>query len=81
MQYEMIDETEAPAKPKEMSKKARASLALINALTPGKVAKVTVPEGENLRGVKLSLSRVGALNNRKVETWDDGSYVYVKLAD
>ncbi len=49
--------------------------------TPGKVAKVTVPEGENLRGVKLSLSRVGALNNRKVVTWDADGFVFVKLAD
>ncbi len=33
MQYELINATDAPAKPKEMSKRARASLALINALT------------------------------------------------
>ncbi len=81
MQYELINATDAPAKPKEMSKRARASLALINALTPGKVAKVTVPEGENLRGVKLSLSRVASINKRKIEVYDDGTYVYVKLAD
>ena len=64
----------------DSSKNAKASLALLQALKPGKVQKITPDKGETLRGVKLSLSRVASLNKMKVEVYDDGTHVYVKLA-
>lgn len=80
MEFELVDETEVPAKPKEMSKGARESLALINQLTPGKVARIKVAP-DQMRSVKLSLSRVGSANGKKVTVYSDETYVYCRLAD
>jgi hypothetical protein len=80
MKAELINEQDAPAKPKQMSKNAKASFAILQALKPGKVQKITPEKGETLRGVKLSLSRVASLNKLKVEVYDDGTNVFVKLA-
>lgn len=80
-QFELLDEDEVPPKPKEMSKNARASLDYINQLQPGKVGKITPPDAASMRGIKLSLARVGSANGKKVEVWSDETHVYVKLAE
>ena len=80
MEFEIIDETAAPQKPREMTKSSRKSLDLINQLTPGKVGKITAPDPAAIRSLKLSLARVGAANGKKVDVWSDDQYVYVKLA-
>jgi hypothetical protein len=80
MKVTIINEQDAPTIPKASSKAARESLAVINRLEPGKVAKITPDEGQSIRGIKTSLTRVGSKNGRPVITWDDGSHVYAKLA-
>lgn len=77
--FEIIKESDAPPPPKLMSASAKASLEIINALKPGHVAKITVPEGQSLRGIKSGISRVAKNNDKKVLTWDSDGLVYVKL--
>ena len=78
--YEILKESEVPAPPKAMSASAKASLEIINALKPGHVAKVTPDAGQSLRGLKSGLTRVATNNGKKVITWSDDIYAYVKLA-
>lgn len=79
MEFQLVDERDVPPKPKGMSKNARASLDLIEQLTPGKVAKVKPRDSAAIRGLKLSLARVASLNGHKIQVWDDQTYVYAKL--
>ena len=74
-----LDEKDAPPAPKVMSKTAKENLDIINGLKPGKVARVEVSEGQTLRGLKSGLTRVATNSGRKVVTYDDGEYAYVKL--
>ena len=81
MKVELLDNDKAPPPPKAMSKRAQESHAIIAQLVPGKTAKVTPDKGQTLRGVKTALSRVATSQGRKVQTWDDGSHAYVRLAE
>ncbi len=80
MRYEIIDEKDAPKPPKAVSKSAREVLELINSLKPGKVARVSPQEGQTVRGVKTSISRVASNNQKKIEVWSIDETVYIKLA-
>lgn len=77
--FEIIDAADAPPKPKEMTARARKSLDLLEALTPGKVAKVKVAK-EDLKGTRLSLTRVASINEIKVRVWEDGEFLYIERA-
>lgn len=80
MNYELIDERDAPKPPKALSKSARAALEVIKSLKPGKVARVTPQDNQSVRGIKTSLSRVATNNEKKVEVWSIDEVVYIKLA-
>ena len=80
MEFELVDEAQAPNKPKEMSANARRSLDLIEQLTPGKVGKIKPETSADIRRIKLSLARVASGNGYKIEVWDDKTHVYIKLA-
>jgi predicted RNA-binding protein YlqC (UPF0109 family) len=80
MEYEIISESEAPAVPKAMTRAAQESLALLNQLSKGKVARIKPREGQSIRGLKSSISRVASNNNKKVTQWDVDGVLYVKLA-
>lgn len=80
LKVEIIDEKEAPAPPKAMTARAKESLAVINQLKPGKVARITPGDGQSTRGLKAGLTRVAKSNGKKVVTWDQDGVVYVKLA-
>ena len=80
VKFEIVDAADAPAKPKPMSKSARESWELIQALEPGKVARVPA-DAEERRRLKLSLTRVGAANGRKVECWESDDALFVQLAE
>ena len=64
-----------------MSKQAKESHAIVAQLVPGKTAKVTPDKGQSLRGVKTGLSRVASSQGKKVQTYDDGTHAYVRLAE
>lgn len=77
---QFINESEAPAAPKAMTRAAQESLAMLNQLTKGKVARIEPSEGQSVRGLKSSISRVATNNKIKVSQWDVDGVLYVKLA-
>lgn len=78
--FEIVDLKEAPPAPKAMTKTAQESLNILQQLTRGKVAKVHPDQGQSIRGLKASLSRVAKNNGIKIEMWDVEGILYVKLA-
>jgi hypothetical protein len=79
---EYISEAEAPAIPKTLSASAQETLRIITGLKSGTVAKVWPDEGQTLRGLKTSFSRVAKGQNVKLNVWSlpDDDYIYVKRA-
>jgi hypothetical protein len=79
MQVEYIKESEAPKPPKPLSKSAAQVLEIVQTIKEGQVARVTPGEGQSLRGLKASFSRVANGRNLKVQTWsvegDESLYV------
>ncbi len=79
MQVEYLKESDAPKPPKSLSKSAAQVLEVIQTIKDGQVAKVTPDEGQTLRGLKASFSRVANGRNLKIQTWsvegDDSLYV------
>ncbi|MCA9858937.1 MAG: hypothetical protein KC438_04405 [Thermomicrobiales bacterium] len=76
---QIISENEAPAAPKAMTRAAQESLAILNQLSKGKVARIEPGEGQSIRGLKSSISRVATNNKLKVTQWDVDGVLYVKL--
>jgi hypothetical protein len=76
---QIISENDAPPAPKAMTRAAQESLAILNQLSKGKVARIEPGEGQSLRGLKSSISRVAANNKLKVSQWDVDGVLYVKL--
>lgn len=77
---QIISENEAPTPPKAMTRTAQESLAILNQLSKGKVAKIEPGDGQSMRGLKSSLSRVASNNKMKITQWDVDGVLYVKLA-
>lgn len=77
--YQIISEHDAPPPPKAMTRAAQESYAILHQLTKGKVARVEPGEGQTVRGIKSSLSRVATNNKMKIMHWDVDGVVYVKL--
>ena len=77
---DVIKASEAPAPPKKLSKVANELMSALSNLKKDEVLKITPDAGKTLRGIKTSVGRITSGANVKVETWDDGSSVYVKKA-
>jgi hypothetical protein len=79
MRVEYIKESKAPAPPKPLSKSAAAALDILMTIKDGQVAKVTPGEGQTIRGLKASFTRVATNQKMKVQTWnvegDEALYV------
>jgi hypothetical protein len=77
---EYIAEKDAPAPPKTLSKSAQDTLRMLHGLKDGQVAKVTPDEGQTLRGLKTSFSRVAKGQGIKIQVWgiSGDNHVYVK---
>jgi len=67
---EYVKESEAPAVPRSMSKSAQETLKILLGLKEGQVAKVTPDEGQTLRGLKASFSRVATGQKMKVVSYE-----------
>jgi hypothetical protein len=76
---EIVDAKDAPPPPRPMTKTAQESLAILNQLSKGKVARVTPDEGQTIRGLKASLGRFAKNQGIKAETWDVDGVLYVRL--
>ncbi len=79
---EYLNERDAPAPPKPLSKAAALSLEILKGIKDGQVAKVTPDdEGQTLRGLKSSISRVAKSHGMKVEAYESAEFpgsLYVK---
>ena len=80
MKFEYIKETDAPAQPKPISRRANEILEVINGLKEGQVAKITLDAGQSVRGLKTSFGRVASGRGIKVRSWSvpGEQVVYVK---
>ena len=78
MDYEIIAEKDAPKPPRPLSKSTQETVQMLNALKDGQVAKITLPEGKSVRGIKTGLGRVAKGQGINIQSWDDGTFVYVK---
>jgi hypothetical protein len=76
--FDVIKAADAPAPPKKLSKVANELMAALSNLKKDEVLKITPDSGKTLRGIKTSVGRITSGAKVKVETWDDGSAVYVK---
>lgn len=79
-QFDVIKVSDAPAPPKKLSKVANELLSALGGLKKDEVLKITPDTGKTVRGIKTSVGRVTSSANVKVESWDDGTSVYVKKA-
>jgi len=77
---DVIKASDAPAPPKKLSKVANELMSALSNLKKDEVLKITPDTGKTLRGIKTSVGRITSGANVKVETWDDGTAVYVKKA-
>ena len=78
MRFEIMKEADAPKPPKPVSKASAEIVGLLQGLKDGQVAKVTPDEGKSIRGLKTSFGRVASGQGIKLQTWDDGTHMYVK---
>ncbi len=75
---DVIKAADAPTPPKKLSKIASELISALSNLKKDEVLKITPDSGKTLRGVKTSVGRITSNAKVKVETWDDGTSVYVK---
>ncbi len=82
MKYEIMNESEAPAKPSgPLSKRAALVQEIVSSLAPGKVAKIRLEGSETPRGTKASLSRAAKKLGRSIAVWDASGVVYAGLTE
>jgi hypothetical protein len=79
MQYQIINEKDAPDPPAKKSDAAIEADNIVKQLAKGKVAKVEPAEGQTLRGLRVGLGRAAKEAGVKIQTWDAEGVLYVKL--
>jgi hypothetical protein len=80
MKSKLIDSSKAPRPGKKPTTKAAdQSRQVIESLVPGKVAQIELAEGENVRGVKVSLTRAARTLGTEVTLWDNDGVIYAEL--
>jgi hypothetical protein len=82
VEYTLIDESEAPARPpvRRGGKRNQEFDALILALTPGKVARIDLSEVTRSGGTRKQLYEAAARVGRPVEVWEHDGTIYARLA-
>lgn len=75
---ETIKLADAPQPPKKLSKIANEFQAALNALKKDEILRLSPDEGKSIRGLKTSVGRMASNTGVKVESYDDGQYVYVR---
>ena len=79
MNYQFIDAKDAPAAPAKKSKAAEEADSIVQQLGKGKVAQLEPEDGQTIRGLRVALGRAAKGAGVKLQTWDVGGYLYVKL--
>ena len=80
MNYEIINEKDAPAARAPMTKGMRESVAILDRLKKGSVAAITPDEGQSTRGIKASMSRAAKRQGVRLTVYDVDGLVYVRTA-
>jgi hypothetical protein len=78
MNIEVIKATEAPVPPKKVSKVAQEVVLALQALKKDEVLKISPEADKSIRGLKTSIGRISSNAGIKVESYDEGGFVYVK---
>lgn len=80
MKAKLIDAQKAPRSDKKPTTKAAdMSRQIVESLVLGKVAQIELSENENVRGVKVSLTRAARALGKEVSLWDIDGVVYAEL--
>ena len=80
MNYTFIDRLEAPARPPERAKRRMPAVTeLVDALSPGKVARIELEEGEKALRVTDQLFKTAARQGKVVDVWEVGGVIYAEL--
>lgn len=79
---ETIKASEAPERPKKLSKVAEQLVSALNGLRKDEVLKLEPDEGKSIRGLKTSVGRISSNAGIKVESWtdQDETALYVRKA-
>ena len=81
VKFTMIDQSKAP-RPKAKPTGATAQFdELVNALVPGKVARIEASGKESPRGIKASITRAAKRTGKRVHSWDVDGKVYAALIE
>lgn len=75
---ETIKLSDAPPPPQKLSKITSEFQAALTALKKDEVLRLSPDEGKSIRGLKTSIGRMASSAGVKVESYDDGQYVYVR---
>ena len=78
MNIEVIKAADAPAPPKKVSKVAQEIVLALQGLKKDEVLKIAPEADKSIRGLKTSVGRVSSNAGIKIESYDDGQFVYVK---
>jgi hypothetical protein len=70
-----------PRPTKKPTRRSQATQKVIEALIRDKVAVIRVPDGGNVRGIKVSLTHAAKRVGKLVKLWDVDEVVYAELAD
>jgi hypothetical protein len=81
MQYTYIDQSDAPAPAPDRAKRRIAGVEeLVAGLTPGKVARIELGEGEKPRPVVEQLFKAAARQRKLIDVYDVGGLLYAEMA-
>ena len=82
MKYSLIDRNKAPdPKTAGTNKNVDVFNELVNALVPGKAARIELSGKETPRGVKASITRAATRMGKKVRSWDVDGKVYAEVVE
>ena len=81
LEFEYINDTDAPRPPKKQSAETQEVLTMLNELPRGKVIRWKLAEGQSARGARIAIGRIASNNGSKVTTWsvpEEPGIIYVK---
>ena len=82
MKYSLIDRSKAPdPRTAGPNKNVDVFNDLVNALVPGKAARIELSGKETPRGVKASITRAATRMGKKVRSWDVDGKVYAEVVE
>ena len=83
MNYTLIDRQDAPPMPTlpRGTRRLKDVNALLGELSPGKVAKIELSEGERPNNIRNQLYQAAVRQGARLQVWDHEGVLYAALGD